>query len=135
MRLGKTCVACEIIHSEMTNNKDYKILIIIKTSNYKDPQIENLLNTECTKKVDKACTKDKVLHIVVDNLSAHKTKKVYEYLAAVPERFVLHFIPTHSSWLNMVERWFAEITNKRIRRGSFESVRQLINAIKEYIKV
>jgi len=87
------------------------------------------------KKVDKACTKDKVLHIVVDNLSAHKTKKVYEYLAAVPERFVLHFIPTHSSWLNMVERWFAEITNKRIRRGSFESVRQLINAIKEYIKV
>ena len=87
------------------------------------------------KKVDKACTKDKVLHIVMDNLSTHKTKKVYEYLATVPERFVLHFIPTHSSWLNLVERWFAEITNKRIRRGSFESVPQLIKSIKEYINV
>jgi len=87
------------------------------------------------KKVDKACAKDKALHIVADNLSAHKTKKVYDYLATVPERFVLHFIPTHSSWLNLVERWFAEITNKRIRRGNFESVPQLIKAIKEYIKV
>jgi transposase len=47
---------------------------------------------------------------------------------------VLHFIPTHSSWLNLVERWFAEITNKRIRRGSFESVPQLICGIKDYIK-
>ena len=87
------------------------------------------------KKVDKVCAKGKVLHIVADNLSTHKTKKVYEYLAALPERFVLHFIPTHSSWLNLVERWFAEITNKSIRRGSFESVPQLIKAVKEYIKV
>jgi transposase len=87
------------------------------------------------KKVDKACEKDKTLHIVADNLSAHKTITVYNYLETVPGRFVLHFIPTHSSWLNLVERWFAEITNKRIRRGSFESVPQLIKAIKEYIKV
>jgi transposase len=86
------------------------------------------------KKVDKACAKGKVLHIVADNLSAHKTKAVYEYIETVPERFVLHFIPAHSSWLNLVERWFAEITNKRIRRGSFESVRELTTAIKEYIK-
>lgn len=86
------------------------------------------------KKVDKACEKRKVLHIVTDNLSAHKTKAVYEYLNTKPKRFVLHFIPTHSSWLNLVERWFAEITNKRIRRGSFESVPELIQAIKDYIK-
>jgi transposase len=86
------------------------------------------------KKVDKASAKGKVLHIVADNLSAHKTKAVYEYLGSQGERFVMHFIPTHSSWLNMVERWFAEITNKRIRRGSFESVAELTKAIKEYIK-
>jgi len=86
------------------------------------------------KKIDKECDKGKVLHIVMDNLSTHKTKAVYEYLATRPKRFVIHFIPTHSSWLNLVERWFAEITNKRIRRGSFESVPELIKAIKDYIK-
>jgi len=63
------------------------------------------------KKIDNACAKNKVLHIVTDNLAAHKTKAVYEFLENNPKRFVLHFIPTHSSWLNLVERWFAEITN------------------------
>jgi len=87
------------------------------------------------KKIDKVCDKKKVLHIVTDNVSSHKTKAVYQYLESFPNRFVLHFIPTHSSWLNLVERWFAEITNKRIRRGSFESVPELIKAIKEYITV
>jgi transposase len=86
------------------------------------------------KKLDKTCGKGKVLHIVNDNLSAHKTKSVLDYMESVPGRFVQHFIPTHSSWLNLVERWFAEITNKRIRRGSFESVPELTKAIKSYIK-
>jgi transposase len=86
------------------------------------------------KKVDKACEKKKVLHIVADNLSAHKTKGVNEYFESIPGRFALHFIPTHSSWLNLAERWFAEITNKQIRRGSYESVAQLTKSIKNYIK-
>ena len=86
------------------------------------------------KKIDTVCPKDKVLHIVLDNYSTHKTKAVTEYLATRPKRFVMHFIPTHSSWLNLVERWFSEITNKRIRRGSFESLPELVKAIKEYIK-
>ena len=86
------------------------------------------------KKLDKECPKRKALHIVTDNLSAHKTKAVYEYLKTGPQRFVFHFIPVHSSWLNLVERWFAGITNKRNRRGSFESVPDLIKAIKDYIK-
>jgi transposase len=86
------------------------------------------------KKVDKGCEKGKVLHIVADNYSAHKTKDVEAYIASVPGRFVTHFIPTHSSWLNLVERWFAEITNKRIRRESWESVDRLVKAIKSYIK-
>jgi transposase len=86
------------------------------------------------KKVDRNYPRGKTLHIVADNLSAHKTKEVKEYFNSVPDRFVTHFIPTHSSWLNLVERWFAEITNKRIRRESWDSVSQLVKAIKDYIK-
>lgn len=86
------------------------------------------------RKIDRSCEKGKVLHIIADNLSTHKTGAVREYLESVPGRFVQHFIPTHSSWLNLVERWFAEITNKRIRRGSFESVPELVAAIKDYIR-
>jgi transposase len=74
------------------------------------------------------------LHIIAYKLSAHKTKAVYDCLESVPGRFVLHFIPTHSSWLNFVERWFEETTNKRIGRGNFESLPELIQAIKDYIK-
>jgi len=85
-------------------------------------------------KVHKSCEPGKVLHIVADNLSTHKTKAVHEYLDSIRGRFVLHFIPTHSSWLNMVERWFAEITNKQIRRGSYRTVEQLTKAIKDFIK-
>jgi transposase len=86
------------------------------------------------KKTNKSCAKGKVLHIVIDNLSTHKTKAVNEYIESEGGRFVLHFIPTHSSWLNLVERWFAEITSKQIRRGSYGSVTELTKAIKDYIK-
>jgi transposase len=58
---------------------------------------------------------------------------VKEYIEAAEGRLVSHFIPTHSSWLNLVERWFGEITNKRIRRESWEGVPQLVDAIKKYI--
>ncbi|GMO11395.1 MAG: hypothetical protein Ta2A_19760 [Treponemataceae bacterium] len=85
------------------------------------------------KKLDRNCEKGKVLHIIADNYSTHKTKAVKEYMESVEGRFVAHFIPTHSSWLNMIERWFAEITNKRIRRESWESVTQLKKAIKDFI--
>ena len=72
---------------------------------------------EFLKKIDGACDTGKTLHIVADNLATHKTRAVHEYLESVPGEFVLHFIPTHSPWLNFVERWFAEIASKRIRRG------------------
>jgi transposase len=89
---------------------------------------------EFLKEVDKKYEDGKELHIIADNYSTHKSKEVNEYLKKVPERFKIHFIPTHSSWLNMVERWFAEITNKRIRRESWKSVKELVAAIKEYIE-
>jgi transposase len=89
---------------------------------------------EFLKTVDKKCGAGKVLHIIADNYSTHKTKEVKEYIESVPGRFEAHFIPGHSSWLNMAARWFGETTNKRMRRESWNSVKELVNAIKEYIE-
>lgn len=88
---------------------------------------------EFLKLVDRNSPKRKLLHLIVDNASSHDTKAVREFLAAKPERFAVHFTPTHGSWLNLVERWFSEITTKRIRRGSWSSVKELERAIMEYI--
>jgi transposase len=84
-------------------------------------------------KIDKAVDDAYDIHCIVDNYSTHKHEKVKVWLAQHP-RFHLHFIPTSSSWLNLVERWFREITTKRIRRGSFQSVPELIAAIEAYIE-
>jgi transposase len=73
------------------------------------------------------------IHWVMDNYGTHKTPKVKRWFQRHPE-YHLHFIPTSSSWLNQVERFFAEITEKRIRRGSFRSVKDLEKAIKEYLE-
>ena len=73
------------------------------------------------------------LHLIVDNYGAHKHLRVQRWLKRHP-RFHLHFTPTSSSWVNMVERWFSEITSKRIRRGSFKNIKELIMAIKQYIE-
>jgi|HubBroStandDraft_6_1064221.scaffolds.fasta_scaffold590901_1 transposase len=72
------------------------------------------------------------IHLVLDNLATHKTPRVRNWFARRP-RYVLHFTPTGSSWINQVERWFAKITTQAIRRGSFRSVKQLIQAIDDYI--
>ena len=85
------------------------------------------------KKVNKSCERGKVLHVILDNYSTHKTKEVKEFIEKRNGRFVFHFTPTHASWLNLVERWFAELTNKRIRRESWKSVQELVTAIKLFI--
>jgi transposase len=73
------------------------------------------------------------VHLVLDNSSTHKTPAIHRWLAAHP-RFVLHFTPTSSSWLNLVERWFAELTNKKLRRGAHRSVRELNTDIRAWIE-
>jgi transposase len=73
------------------------------------------------------------LHLVVDNYATHKTPAVKRWLKAHP-RFHLHFTPTSASWLNMVERFFAEITRNRIRRGAFTTVAELKTAIMDYLE-
>lgn len=84
------------------------------------------------KKIDAETPLGLDLHLIVDNYGTHKHPRVKSWLKRHP-RFHLHFIPTSSSWLNLVERWFREITDKRIRRGSFASVPALITAIQEYL--
>src|SRR3954470_1635396 len=73
------------------------------------------------------------VHLVLDNSSTHKTKAIQRWLAAHP-RFVLHFTPTSSSWLNLVERWFAELTTKLLKRGTHRSVRALNADIRDWIE-
>jgi transposase len=85
------------------------------------------------KKIDPQTPSGLDLHLIVDNYSTHKSPPVKRWLAK-HQRCHLHFVPTGSSWLNMVERWFGEITRKRIRRGTFQSVPQLIAAIMEYLE-
>ncbi len=73
--------------------------------------------------------KDLDIHVILDNLSAHKSPEVKKWLAdPARARWHLHFIPTSSSWLNLVERWFKELTDRRLRRGAFTSVANLIDA-------
>ena len=74
------------------------------------------------------------VHIIVDNYGTHKTALIRKWFAKRP-RFHVHFTPTYGSWINLVERWFAELTNKRIRRGVFRSVKEREAAIREYIDV
>lgn len=83
--------------------------------------------------VDRETPADLDLYLIVDNYATHKHPKVKRWLKR-HARFHVHFIPTSSSWLNLVERWFREITDKRIRRGTFKSVSALVAAIMEYLE-
>jgi transposase len=74
----------------------------------------------------------KTLHLIVDNYGTHGHVRVRQWLQKHP-RFVLHFIPTSSSWLNLIERWFAELDQKAVRRGAFHSVRDLQQCITEFL--
>ena len=84
------------------------------------------------KKIDRAVAKHLDVHAICDNYKTHKTKEVQAWLAKHP-RFKLHFTPTSSSWINLVERLFAEITRQTIRRGVFKSVADLEAAIEIWL--
>ena len=80
--------------------------------------------------IDLHTPRDLEIHVVLDNLSAHKSAEVKAWLAKPRQkRWHLHFTPTSSSWLNLVEGWFAQLTNKRLKHGSFTSVAELTDAI------
>ena len=86
------------------------------------------------KRLRRALPNGEELHLILDNYYTHKTPEVRAWLSKNP-RFHFHFIPTSSSWLNLVERWFRDLTVKRIRRDAFRSVKELEHAIHDYIKI
>jgi transposase len=85
------------------------------------------------KEIDRRTPEELDLHLIADNYATHKHPKVKAWLKRHP-RFHMHFTPTSSSWLNMVERFFAELTNKRLTRGTFQNVKQLPAAIEAFIE-
>jgi transposase len=84
------------------------------------------------RKIDRDTPKDKTLHLIADNYATHKHPAVQQWLAKHP-RFNMHFTPTSASWLNMVERFFRDLTTDSLRRGVFTSVPELVAAIEEYV--
>ena len=84
-------------------------------------------------KIERSTPRRRQIHMILDNYGTHTHPKVQAWFAA-HSRYHLHFTPTGASWLNLVERWFAEITRKRIRRGTFRSVAALTQAIREYLR-
>jgi len=85
-------------------------------------------------KIDAAVAPNLDVHLILDNSSTHKTPAIHRWLAKRP-RYHLHFTPTSSSWLNLVERWFAALSAKQIKRGTHRSTRQLETAIRDYIDI
>ena len=85
-------------------------------------------------RIETSTPRRREIHLIIDNYGTHTHPRVKQWFADHP-RYHLHFTPTSASWLNLVERWFAEITRKRIRRGTFTSVPALISAIREYMRI
>ena len=83
--------------------------------------------------IDKAVTAELDVHLVADNYGTHKTPEIQAWLTRHP-RFHVHFTPTGSSWINQVERWFADLTRKQLRRGTHRSTLALEKTIREYLK-
>jgi transposase len=84
--------------------------------------------------IDKTVPAELDVHVIVDNSSTHKTPSIQRWLLRHP-RFTLHFTPTYSSWLNLVERWFGELTNRWLRRGTHRSTSQLVASIRTWINL
>jgi transposase len=128
-----------------TQTHDYKrhgTVTLFAALNYLDGKILSRTETRHThvewlrflKQVDRETPPGQELHLIVDNYATHKHEKVRQWLQRHP-RMVLHFTPTGSSWMNLVERFFADLTEDCVREGSFESVRELIEAIDEFLAV
>ena len=96
-------------------------------SRHRAVEFKQFLNT-----LEKEVPADLDVHLILDNSSTHKTPSIQRWLLRHP-RFTMHFTPTYSSWLNLVERWFAELTTKWIKRSAHRSVRDLVASIRTWI--
>lgn len=128
-----------------TQTHDYKrhgTITLFAALNYLDGKLLSRTEPKHThvewlrflKQIDQETPRDQQIHLIIDNYATHKHAKVKEWMERHP-RFVVHFTPTGSSWMNLVERFFADLTQECIREGSFRSVKQLIEAIEEFLDV
>jgi transposase len=99
-----------------------------------EPRHTHVEGLRFLKQLERETPADQELHLIVDNYATHKHAKVRQWMERHP-RFALHFTPTGSSWMNLVERFFADLTQDCVREGSFRSVKQLIEAIEEFLEV
>jgi transposase len=95
---------------------------------HRTEEFRRFLNT-----IDKAVPADLEVHLILDNYATHKTKSIQRWLAKRP-RFHVHYTPTYSSWLNLVERWFGILTERKIKRSSHRSTRELKTDIRDFIR-
>jgi transposase len=98
------------------------------------PRHRNIEFRKFLRLIDRETPKDLAIHMILDNYGRHNHPRVKEWLGRHP-RFHCHLTPTSASWLNLVERWFGEITRKHIRRGVFSCVSDLVFAIEEFVRV
>jgi transposase len=128
-----------------TQTHDYKrhgTITLLAALNYLDGKILSRTEKHHThvewlrflKQIERETPQELELHLIVDNYATHKHQKVGQWLKRHP-RVIVHFTPTGSSWMNLVERFFADLTAACVREGSFESVRELIEAIDEFLAV
>lgn len=102
-------------------------VISTMTEHHRATEFRKFLNL-----INRTVPKDLEVHLVIDNVSTHKTPEIHRWLVRHP-RFHLHFTPTYSSWMNLVERWFAELTNKWLRRGTHRSTKELEASINDWV--
>ena len=102
-------------------------VITAMTARHRAEEFRKFLNL-----IDASVPEGLDVHVVLDNVSTHKTPAIQRWLVRHP-RFTFHFTPTYSSWLNLVERWFAELTNKWLRRSTHHSVRDLVASIRTWV--
>ena len=126
-----------------TKTHDYKrhgTLTLFAALNYLEGKLISRIDVQHThvewlrflKQIDRETAKGLQIHLIADNYATHKHPKVKQWLKRHP-RFVLHFTPTSSSWLNLVERFFADLTTDVVREGSFASLRELVRSIEDYL--
>jgi transposase len=98
------------------------------TDRHRAEEFQRFLNL-----INRHVPEDLDIHVILDNVSSHKTPAIHRWLARHP-RVTLHFTPTYSSWLNLVERWFAELTNRWLRRGTHRNTNELVASIRTWIE-
>jgi transposase len=130
------------IRTETHDYKRHGTITLFAALNYLDGKVLSRTEPRHThvewlrflKQLDQETPRELDLHLIVDNYATHKHEKVTQWMQRHP-RFTLHFTPTGSSWMNLVERFFADLTQDCVREGSFRSVKQLIDAIEEFLEV